>query len=177
MPTRLQLLTFAAVGVLVVWLLPGAVDSPFVAGVLLVMLFASVVIGWRRHEWLLATIVGTLLVVTDLLGIARAVPQLLWLVIAVLWAGGTWLVGHIGDAQHQIFRQALASFLVVEVFLMLQLWPINLLSKAVMVVSFAFLLWHELVRAASPRQRIQESVIPFVLIVALMTLTGRWLSY
>ena len=97
--------------------------------------------------------------------------------IVVLWLAGLWLVGHIDRAQPQIFHQALASFLVVQVFLVLQLWPINVLSKAVIVVAFAFFLWHELVRLVPPSQRLRESVIPFLLIVLLMVITARWLTF
>lgn len=169
--------TILAIGCLGLWFLPSAVESRVTAALLMVILLAAVGLGWLWQSWLFATIVGTLFVVTDLMALARAVPQLLWLVILVVWAGGTWLVGTIGQAQREIFRQTLASFLVVEVLLVLQLWPVNILSKAVIVVSFAFLLWHELVRTVSYRQRIQESVVPFLLIVSLMTFTGRWLSF
>ncbi len=176
--TRLQLriaATFAALVAL--WFLPRAVDSWFITALLYMAVLAAAGWGIVRSSWRPAVLIGTYVVLIDLFGIAQLAPALLSLVVLILWLGGMWVVGHIGGAQPQIFHQALTSFLVLEVFLVLQLWPINILSKAVIVVSFAFFLWHEFVRSVSPRQRLQESVIPFLLIVTLMTLTARWFSY
>ena len=141
------------------------------------MLVVSVLYGWLRKQWLLAALIGTYVAVADLFGLARAEPALLWLAILLLWIGGTWLIGYIGNQPSRIFQQGLASFLMVEVFLILLLWPINIISKSVIAVSFAFFMWQEFVRTVPNRQRVQESVVPFFLIIILMTLTGHWFTF
>ena len=164
-------------GVLALWFIPGAVDSYLVFWVMIVMLVASIIYGWAQKQWLLATLIGTYIFVTDLFGLVHAAPGLIWLAIFILWVGGAWLVGHVGNQSSRIFHQGLTSFLVVEVFLVLQFWPINIISKSVIDVSFTFFLWHEIVRSVPGRQRFQESVVPFFLIILLMTLTGRWMTF
>lgn len=160
-----------------VWMLPIAVDSMVIAVTLIAMLVIGIIFGWLSKSWLLAMLIVCYIVIADLFGLARAFPGFLWLVIGSLWVLGTWVIGHIGTHQSRIFHQALASFLVVEVFLVLFLWPINILSKSVIAVAFLFFLWNEFVRSVSGRQRIQESLLPFFLIVTLMMLTGHWFSW
>jgi len=159
------------------WLLPQAIGSLAIAGLVMLCLLIATLWGWRTRQWRPLILLSTFAVLIDLFGLAQLVPVAAGLVIAGLWLAGLWLVGHIGQDQPRIFHQALTSFLVVEIFLVLQLWPINVLSKAVIVVAFALFLWYEFVRVVSPVQRLRESVLPFLLIVALMTLTARWIAY
>lgn len=165
------------IGTLALWVLPTAVDSYPVFIVVAAMLAVGLIFGFARKAWLFATLTGTYILIADIFWFARTFPHLLWLCIIVLWAGGTWLVGHIGAHQSRIFHQALASFLLIEVFFVLMLWPLNILSKSVIAVSFGLFLWHEFVRNVPNKQRLQESVVPFLLIVTLMTLTGHWSTF
>lgn len=170
------------------WLLPIALDSYLIAGLVGLGLGVSMFWGWWTKRWRPLILLATFAALIDLFGLAQLLPAAAGVVIAILWLAGLWLVGHIGSTPLEgageergtgslIFHQALASFLVLEVFFVLQLWPINVLSKAVIVVSFAFFLWFEFVRTVSPWQRLRDSVVPFLLIVALMTLTARWQTF
>lgn len=157
--------------------LPSAVESWLVAILAFLVLFIFLIIGWQVKIWLPTFLIGTFLIFTDFFGLIRDQPNLLWLIILILWIMSTWLILYIGAENRSLFSQALASFLVVEIFLTLHLWPINIISKAVIIVAFTFFLWHELTRNVSIYERIQESMIPFALIVTLMVLTGQWLSF
>lgn len=159
------------------WLLPTTVDSWLTAILIVSSLALAVFWGVIRRDWRAALVLGTFLVLTDMFGIVRSSPNALWLIMALVWVGGTWFIGYVGDAQQRLFHQALASFLVLEMFLALQLWPVNVVSKAVIIVAFGFLLWNELVRTVPALQRVRESVLPFTFVVALMTLTGQWLTF
>ena len=178
MPIHRRILLVATPLVLVgLWLLPRALNSRTIAGFVAVSLAGAAIWGWQTTQWRPLILLVTFAALIDLFGLAQIAPVAAGLTIAVLWLGGMWLVGHIDQTQPHLFHQALVSFLAVEVFLVLQLWPTNVLSKAVIVVAFAFFLWHEFVRTASPAQRLRESVLPFLLIVALMTLSARWLTF
>lgn len=168
------LLTTSLVAVL---LLPRSVDSWLLTSLVLCLLGGATVWGWVRHQWLALFVIATFIVMVDLFGFLRSAPNGLWFAMLMLWLGGSWVVSLIGEAPTSLFHQALASFLVLEVFLALQLWPIHLLSKAVIAVAFAYLLWQELTRTVPAGQRVRESVLPFFLIVMLMTLTGQWLTF
>lgn len=158
-------------------LLPQALDSWLATSVALVLMAAAAVWGWARGQWLSLLLVSTFVMVADLFGLVRSQPNSLWFVMVILWLGGTWLVGQVGSTPRPAFYRALASFLLLELFLTLQLWPINILSKTVIAVSFGFLLWQELTRVVPLQQRLRDSVLPFFLIITLMTLTGQWLTF
>ncbi len=176
-PARRTWLVALPLALFGLWLLPHALGSFTMAALVAAGVAFAALWGWRTHYWRPFILLATFAALIDLFGVAQLLPAAAGIVIAVLWLAGLWLVGHIGSEQPKIFHQALASFLVLEVFFVLELWPINVLSKAVIVVSFIFFLWFEFVRSVSPWERLRDSVVPFLLIVALMTLTARWLTF
>lgn len=167
------LLTVAPLVIGGLWLLPHALASFTIAGLVGSSLLLSVLWGWFSGSWRPLVLLATFTVFVDFFGLARLIPTASGLIAALLWLAGLWFVGRIGGGQPNRFDQAFASFLILELFLVLERWPVNVLSQAVIMVSFTLFLWSELIRSVPSAQRVRESIAPFLLIVALIALTAR----
>jgi hypothetical protein len=164
----------AAVGLASLAVLPLTVDSPvsvlspaFVAAIGLIW-------GWLTRSRLTVGLITTTTGSVVWFELIRLVPGGHWLVLAALMAWVVWLSP---AAAKGWFFPVLVGFLTTELFLILLLWPVNVLSKATVLTAFILLLWQELPRSVPWIQRVQESVLPLVVVTLLMTVTGHWLTF
>lgn len=163
------------VGLVALAVLPFTVDSPVTALGLVLVAAVGLIRGWFTQSRLTVGLITTTAGIVDWFELVRLFPAYHWLILTALAGWIAWLTPDALAVRR--FHPVLAGFLTTELFLVLLLWPVNVLSKATVLIAFVLLLWQELSRSVVWSRRFQESVLPFIVVTILMTLTGHWLTF